>query len=194
MLKALKFAVLVFIVAGLAYPLAMTGLGQLMFPVQANGSIIKAPDGTPLGSALLGQPFSRAEYFHPRPSFNQYDGANSGGANLGPTSRKLVERVAQAAGDFRQTNHWSQAIPIDAVTTSGSGLDPHITLANALAQSDRVAAARGINPQAVRAEVMKRSENTLSQAPFVNVLKLNLALDALNRNHDHKGETTRAKD
>jgi K+-transporting ATPase ATPase C chain len=179
MLKALKFSIFICLLSGLLYPLAMTGLGQLFFPFEANGSLIKDAHGKVVGSVLLGQMFTRPEYFHPRPSVNQYDAANSGGSNLGATSKKLIERIAHNAVEYRQTNQWPNTIPIDAVTASGSNLDPHISLANALTQVSRVAAARKMSPETIKDQVLNARENAMSRAPYINVLKLNLALDRL---------------
>jgi K+-transporting ATPase ATPase C chain len=130
------------------YPLAVTGIAQLAFAKKANGSLLVDKSGTVIGSELLGQNFSGEGYFHPRPSAagaNGYDAASSGGSNLGPTSRKLADLIKDRVGTYRATNGLAadQAVPADAVTASGSGLDPHISPANAALQAARVAASQG---------------------------------------------------
>ncbi len=178
---ALRMALVTIVALGLAYPLAMTGVAQVAVRGAANGSLIKNPDGSVVGSALVGQKFADPKYFHGRPSANDYDGSASGGTNLGPTSEKLAQDVtgrvesAEAAGDIARPS-----VPVDMVTSSGSGLDPDISIANALAQLPRVAKARGIAENDVRSLV---SATTASRQlgflgePRVNVLRLNLALD-----------------
>jgi K+-transporting ATPase ATPase C chain len=166
------------VLTGLIYPAAITGLCQLLFKEKADGSM------TQVGSTLIGQNFSKAEYFHPRPSnagSNGYDGAASGGFNDGPTSKKLVDRVQAAIANFHKENPDFQGpIPADAVTASASGLDPEISPANAEAQSARVAKARGLTRAQVHdliaAHTQSRDLGFLGE-PRVNVLKLNLALD-----------------
>lgn len=168
---------------GLVYPLVVTGLGQLFFPLQANGTLI-VRDGKVLGSRLIGQPFSSDEYFHPRPSAagNGYDPvAPSGGAsNLGPTNRQLMDRVQGDVEKLRAENPRA-AIPVDLVTSSGSGLDPEISPAAAEFQIPRVARARQMSESDLRALVAKhtlgRQLGVLGE-PRVNVLELNLDLDA----------------
>jgi len=168
---------------GLVYPLVVTGLGQLFFPVQANGTLI-VQDGKVLGSRLIGQPFSSDEYFHPRPSAagNGYDPvAPSGGAsNLGPTNRQLIDRVKGDVEKLRAENP-KAPIPVDLVTSSGSGLDPEISPAAAEFQIPRVARARRMSESDLRALVAKhtlgRQFGVLGE-PRVNVLGLNLDLDA----------------
>ena len=166
------------------YPLVVFGLGQALFPHKANGSLIVDAKGQILGSRLIGQPFTADKYFHPRPSSagNGYDAANSGGSNLGPTSQKLRDAIAQNVADYRAQNGLATnaPVPADAVTGSGSGLDPHITVANAELQAPRVAKARGIPVENVRALIAQNTDPAdlgFLGEPGVNVLALNLALD-----------------
>jgi K+-transporting ATPase ATPase C chain len=187
MLSELKPAILITIVftiiTGIAYPLAVTGIAQVAFPHQANGSLIEH-NGTVIGSEIIGQNFAKPEYFHPRPSAagsNGYDATASGGSNLGPTNPALSDRLTKDAAQFRKDNpDFAGPIPADAITTSGSGLDPEISPANAFAQAMRVAKARGAAPNVVedlvRANTQQRDLGVLGE-PRVNVLKLNLALD-----------------
>lgn len=167
------------------YPLAVDALAQLAFPRQANGSLIRDSRGVVRGSALLGQNFTADGYFHPRPSAagSGYDALQSGGSNLGPTSRPLRDTLAARIAAFRAENRLppAAAVPADAVTASGSGLDPHITPAHAGLQVARVAAARRLPPEAVAALVERAIEPPqcgLLGEPRVNVLLLNLSLDA----------------
>jgi K+-transporting ATPase ATPase C chain len=167
------------------YPLIVFGISQLLFRDQANGSLITGADGSVRGSKLLGQAFSDAKYFHPRPSAagNGYDATSSGGSNLGPTSRKLNDAIKDRVAAYRKENGLSEndSLPADAVTGSGSGLDPQISLRNAELQTPRIAKARGLSEQKVRELIQ---ENTSGRdlgvlgEPGVNVLNLNLALDA----------------
>jgi K+-transporting ATPase ATPase C chain len=168
---------------GVAYPLTVTAVAQLLFPDKANGQLITNDRGAVIGSALIAQPFVSAAYFHPRPSgagANGYDASASSGTNLGPTSKKLADAVAQRVADARAENP-SMPVPIDLVTSSGSGLDPHISPAAALFQVPRVARARGVTEEALRqmvnARITPRQLGVLGE-PTVNVLLLNLALDA----------------
>src|SRR6185503_8518939 len=185
-MKNLITAVLMTIVTtfllGLIYPLVVTGLAQVIFPEQANGSLIKRADGTVIGSRLIGQPFSSPGYFRPRPSaagVNGYDAGASSGSNLGPTNQKLVARVKDDVEKFQSENPGKQ-VPIDLVTTSGSGLDPHISPAGAEFQVPRVARERVISEEEVRSIVAAHTEGRqfgfLGEAR-VNVLELNLDLD-----------------
>jgi potassium-transporting ATPase KdpC subunit len=186
MLSELKPAILITIVftilTGIFYPLAVTGIAQTIFLRQANGSLIER-NGTVIGSEIIGQNFTRPEYFHPRPSAAGmgYDASSSGGSNLGPTNPALADRLAKDAAQFRKDNpDYAGAIPADAITASGSGLDPEISPANALAQVARVAKVRGVPVSAmedlVRANTQQRDLGVLGE-PRVNVLNLNLALD-----------------
>ena len=166
------------------YPLVVWGAGQLLFPHQANGSLIISKDGKIIGSEWLGQNFSSAKYFHPRPSAagTGYDASNSSGTNLGPTSQKLMDSIKAAAAQYRTDNGLAAdaLVPADAVTSSASGLDPHISPKNAMLQASRVAKERQLSEDKVRTMVSKftdgRSLGIFGEAG-VNVLRLNLALD-----------------
>jgi len=167
------------------YPLAVFGISQLLFHHKANGSLIVDGGGAVRGSRLIGQQFTSDKYFHPRPSAagNGYDASSSGGSNLGPTSQKLRDSVAQNVADYRAQNGLAtnSPVPADAVTASGSGLDPHISLQNAGLQIQRVAKARGLTPERVHALINRYTDQLDFGAlgePGVNVLELNLALDA----------------
>ena len=190
---AIVLIVLMTVLTGLAYPLFMTGLAQVLFPHQAAGSLIEK-DGKVIGSELIGQNLTDAKYFHGRPSATTdtdpndstktvpapYNAGNSGGSNAGPTSKALIERVQGDVETLKKENQGQ--IPVDLVTTSASGLDPHITPAAAEFQVARVAAARNLPPERVRSLVAEATQDRffgILGEERVNVLKLNLALDAL---------------
>lgn len=196
---AIRATLVLAVLTGLLFPLAITGLAQLLFKEQADGSLLWK-EGQVVGSRLIGQAFTRPEYFHPRPSAagSGYAGEASGGTNLGPTSAKLIEGlpddpatkdtdevyagVKQLAAQYRETHRLSpdQKVPVDAVTRSASGLDPHISVANAALQVPRVAVARGMRPEEVVQLVRRHTEGRsfgLLGEPRVNVLELNLELD-----------------
>ena len=191
---AIVMMVLFTILTGLIYPLAMTGIAQVVFPRQANGSLIKKDDKV-IGSELIGQNFTEDKYFHGRPSATTdtdpkdptktvpapYNAANSSGSNAGPTAKSLIERV-QGDVDKLKAENPNAAVPVDLVTTSASGLDPDITPAAALFQVPRVAKARGLPEAKVRDLVTQSVEGRflgLIGEPHVNVMRLNMALDAL---------------
>ena len=193
---AIVMIVVMTVITGLIYPLGMTGLAQLLFPRQASGSLIEK-DGAVIGSELIGQNFTDDKYFHGRPSATTdtdpndatktvpapYNAANSAGSNLGPTSQALVDRVKDDAEKLKTENP-SAPIPVDLVTTSASGLDPDITRAAAEFQVPRVAKARNLSPDKVRTLVADMTQDRflgILGEKRVNVLKLNLALDQLQR-------------
>jgi potassium-transporting ATPase KdpC subunit len=174
--------VLILLTCGL-YPLAVWGLAQFIFPGNANGSMIVG-NGGPVASALIAQPFAGEEYFHPRPSAVDYNPSGSGGSNLGPLSEKLIDSTRVRAERYREENGLGSdyVIPADAVSASGSGLDPHISVENALLQADRVAKARGVNDNFIREMIKTYTEGRdlwILGQPRVNIVKLNLALDEL---------------
>lgn len=183
MLPGLRMTLVMTVLTGLIYPGVVTGLCQLMFSHQANGSL-EMKDGKVLGSTLIGQNFIKAEYFQPRPSAagNGYDATASSGSNLGPTSQKLADRVKASVEKFRKENpNYTGTIPADLLTASGSGLDPHLSPESVEAQIDRVARARGASPNDVRilaAQLTEGRDLGFLGEPRVNVLLLNEALDA----------------
>ena len=198
MLREIRPAIILIValtaITGLAYPLAMTGLSQALFPYQSQGSLIER-DGKVVGSGLIGQTFASDGYFHGRPSATTgpdpadpsksvsqpYNAANSGGSNLGPTNKALIDRVKADVETLKQENP-TQPVPLDLVTTSGSGLDPHISPEAALFQVSRVAKARNLAEDRVRQLVSENIEGRtfgILGEPRVNVLALNLALDRI---------------
>jgi potassium-transporting ATPase KdpC subunit len=181
---ALRMTIVTAVVFGLVYPLAMTGIAQVVFPGAANGSLVKV-NGRVVGSSLIGQQFTGAKYFQPRPSAagSGYDGMASSFSNLGPTNAKLIARIKADVAKLVAANPGLKAgsIPVDMVTTSASGLDPDITVANARVQAPRVAAARGMSLASVLALVSRHTTGRqlgFLGEPRVNVLRLNLTLDA----------------
>jgi len=184
-LPAILSVLLLTVATGASFPLVLAALARPLFPYQSEGSLIAGPDGV-IGSALLGQGFSGPGYFHSRPSAagNGYDATTSGGTNLGPRNPKLRDDVRQHVADYRRQNDLSPKtlVPIDAVTHSGSGLDPHISLANALLQAPRIARIRGLDEERVRQMISEHTQQR--QLGFlgevrVSVLSLNLALDRI---------------
>jgi K+-transporting ATPase ATPase C chain len=182
---AILMTLVLIVITGLIYPGAVTGVAQLLFPGRANGSLIRV-DGQVIGSELIGQQFASARYFHPRPSAAGagYDDTLSAGLNKGPTDRRLADTLIAQAVDsaVRLDGAVRGQVPADLVTRSGSGLDPHISPAGAMVQVDRVARARGVNSERVRALVeqhIERRQFGFFGEPRVNVLRLNLALDSL---------------
>jgi K+-transporting ATPase ATPase C chain len=176
-------AILLVICCGV-YPLVIFGAGQLLFPKQANGSLVLDGNGKPIASTLLAQDFTADKYFNPRPSAagTGYDSTSSGGSNYGATSQALHDAVQQRVSDYRKANHLTndQLVPADAVEASGSGLDPHISLKNAALQVPRVAKARGLSEDDLKALVVKYTDGRdfgILGEPGVNIVKLNLALD-----------------
>jgi K+-transporting ATPase ATPase C chain len=181
LLTSVLMTIVTTILLGIMYPLMVTGIAQVLFPDKANGQLIQKNSKT-IGSRIIGQGFSRPGYFHPRPSAagNGYDAANSAGSNLGPTNSKLIERVRQDVTTLQAENP-NQPVPVDLVTTSASGFDPHITPAAAEFQAPRIARERGMSLDQLRAVLAKHTEARqfgFLGEPRVNVLELNLELDA----------------
>lgn len=180
LLTGLRMTIVMTLLAGAAYPAVVTWLAQRWFPAEAGGSLA-SHNGRVIGSWLVGQSFARPEYFQSRPSAVKYDASLSGGSNLGPTSRALVERVQADVKTFREQNPGFEGpIPADLLTASASGLDPHISPASAAAQAARVARARGASTSEIQAlidEFVEGRQFGLLGEPRVNVLLLNLALD-----------------
>jgi potassium-transporting ATPase KdpC subunit len=182
---ALLMTVVLLMLLGVVYPLLMTGIAQVALPTQANGSLVRDATGNVVGSSLLAQGFTQPQYFHPRPSAagsDGYDATASGGSNLAPNNQKLIDNVSDRVAAYREENHLGNdvQVPVDAVTTSASGLDPDISPANALLQAPRVARARNMSEDQVRNLVNQHTEGRtfgILGEPRVNVLKLNLALD-----------------
>lgn len=182
-LPGLRLKLFMTVLLGVIYPLAMTGISQLLFPDKANGSL-RTSGGKVIGSELIGQNFTKAEYFQPRPSAagsDGYDPTASGGSNYGPTNQKLIARVQASIDKFRKENpDYAGPLPADLVTASASGLDPHLSPDSAKAQAPRIAKARGVSLDQVQELIARFTEGPdlgLLGEPRVNVLKLNLELD-----------------
>ena len=180
-IQSLRIYVIFTVMLGLVYPIAITFIAQTLFPYQANGSLLRKGD-TVIGSRLIGQGFSDPKYFQSRMSANNYDGTNSGGTNLGPSSKKLMDASADKIAKLRQENGLGAdaQVPADMTLTSASGLDPHISLENALIQSGRVAQTRGISLSDIKKLINQNTDNDfigIWGCPGINVLTLNMALD-----------------
>jgi potassium-transporting ATPase KdpC subunit len=187
MMNALRFTAIIFILVGFVYSLAMVSLAQGLFPEQAQGSLIyKKGQKLPVGSRLVGQGFTQPQYFHPRPSTSQYDATQSGGSNLGPSNRQLVQTVNQRVSAYQKENFQDLGIPVakipgDAVSASASGLDPHISVENALLQLPRITKVRHWNQaqvEIVSSLLSQKSEGGM-QSSYVSVLEMNLLIDSL---------------
>jgi len=185
MLAPLRISIVLLLICGGIYPTLVTLVGGVAFPYQSQGSIINGKDGNPVGSELIAQAFDKDEYFHPRPSAagaDGWDATASGGSNLGSTNQKLIDRVTGDAAALKAENPSLTVLPADLLTTSASGLDPDISPAAALAQAPRIAKARSVPEQQVRdlinSHITGRDLGIFGE-PRVNVLKLNLALDAI---------------
>ena len=187
LMVAIKMTIVLTLLTGIIYPLAMVGVAHVLFPWQADGSLV-SNSGGPVGSVLIAQGFKSGKYFHPRPSAagkDGYDPTSSGGSNFGPTSKSLIDSVKQRTKDFAEENGVpASQVPVDMVTASGSGLDPEISPAAAELQVARVAKVRGISEDAVRQSIASSTRPRLAGflgEPGVNVLQLNLALDGLSK-------------
>jgi potassium-transporting ATPase KdpC subunit len=183
LITAVLMTICTTILLGIIYPLVVTAIARVIFPDKANGQLIQR-DGKIIGSRIIGQPFSGPGYFHPRPSAagtNGYDAANSGGTNLAPTNKTLIDRVRQSA-DSAQADNSVKPVPVDMVTTSASGIDPDITPAAAEFQAPRVARERGVTEYQVRSLIARHTEGRQAGflgEPRVNVLRLNVELDVV---------------
>ncbi len=186
-MKALKKATIILfsltLLLGVIYPFFMWGVGQLFFHHHANGTLLLNREGKVIGSKWIGQNFASPEYFHPRPSsagVNGYDAANSSGSNLGPTSQKWVDILKKRVNDYRSENNWDGEIPPDAITASGSGLDPHISAENARIQAPRIATARNLSQEEINRLIEEHTQGRtlgIFGERRINVLEINLALD-----------------
>lgn len=183
--RALLTYVLFSVLTGIIYPLLMTGVSQVFFPYKANGSLLQVKERI-VGSELIGQSFTKPEYFHGRPSAVNYDAKNSGATNWGPTNQKLINQVDSTANKFRYQNGLptNAVLPADIVTSSSSGLDPHITLSAALLQVPRVAKVRGLKESVIYDLVNQYTEKPfwgMIGQPIVNVLEINIALNSIKK-------------
>lgn len=198
--QSLMATLFLMFICGVVYPLAVTGMAHLLFPGQAEGSLMTNGNNTVVGSSLIAQGFQSPRYFHPRPSAAltpdgsgplPYDGAFSSPSNVGPDTKQEIKNVTDASAAYRKENHLPPGtpVPVDAVTASGSGLDPDISPENALLQASRVAEARKLNPEIVRNLILGMKDGPqfgFLGAPRINVLRLNMALDELTRKQNRK--------